>query len=158
MVDTILYKLFVSCSKLIGKFRGSIYSEKTSTNIRYFKELIITYQYRNLFKSFGKNSLISKLRRLDGASNIEIGENVYIGKDSIISCWIDVNPSASIMIGDSTSIGEFNHISSCANVVIGKGVLTGRFVYISDNNHGDYSLKSQTTDYQLGTPPHQKRY
>lgn len=70
MYNRILYKLLVPFSKFWGKLCGVLYSEKTSKNFRYFQELVTTYQYRKRFNTIGKNSIISKIRRLDGAKNI----------------------------------------------------------------------------------------
>jgi len=153
---SIIYHFSVSLAKTIGYIRGVFYSQGVSNNLRYFHELIMTYQYKRLFSAIGKGTIIAKLRRLDGASNISLGGGIYIGRDSIISCWSEINPDARIVIGNDCSFGEFNHISSCKSIVIGNGVLTGRFVYISDNNHGIYLSENRCVDYQLNSPPHRR--
>lgn len=152
-IKILYYHFRLYLSKVIGIILSLFPMSAINTNSRYFKELRSTYRYKRLFFKFGTNSIVAKLRRLDGAPNITIGNNVYIGRDSIISCWIDTYPNAVIKIGDECCIGEFNHISACEKVIIGEGVLTGRFVYISDNNHGDYSKTNELDELQLTISP-----
>ncbi|MDE6234855.1 MAG: acyltransferase [Muribaculaceae bacterium] len=151
------FHLRIILSKILGLASSLMPSPEVSSNKRYYSEVLTTYRYKRLFKKLGKNSLIAKLRRLDGAKNIEIGEGVYIGKDSILSCWTKDYPQSIIKIGNDCSIGEFNHISACQKVELGERVLLGRFVYISDNNHGDYSSENSKETYQLDIHPCRRR-
>lgn len=154
MLRRVWYKVLYYLSNALGFIYCKVFPYKFEDRYRYYRDLISTQRYRKLFRRFGKGALIAKLRRLDGATHISIGENTYIGRDSIISAWISSAEDADfIKIGNNCSIGEFNHISCSRGIVIGNGVLTGRFVYISDNNHGDYSDQFKDRDYELNISP-----
>lgn len=114
--------------KKISKFWEKLYSHWISMDIGYV----------------GKHVIIGRLRFFQGGKYISIGNNTCIGKESILTAWDEYKNekfTPIITIGDNCSIGEFVHITACHNIIIGNGVLTGRYVYISDNSHGDNSMK-----------------
>lgn len=152
----IINYVLIHASKVMGFVARLLYPVNSEPSLRYYSDLINTYRIRHTFQTFGRNSLVSKLRRLDGAEGISIGDNSFVAAQCVLSCWKGVNPNAEIIIGNGCSIGEFTHISSCDKITIGDGVLIGRFVYISDNNHGSYSSSSQDIADQLIIPPHQR--
>jgi len=104
--------------------------------INSIKIRLITFFYKNSFKSFGKKSYILNPLKIDGASNILIGDNVNIA----YKCWLAALPLTDavkprLLIGNGTSIGNFNHIFATNEIIIGNNVLTADKVYISDNLH-----------------------
>lgn len=114
--------------------------------IQYIKRLSYTFMVRSAFQNFGSGSKVGSLRRLRGARNIRIGENVSIQND----CWLfapgsKVEPS--IMIGDGVSIGFACALISCERLCIENDVLIADNVHITDNNFSfndlSRSIKSQ---------------
>lgn len=97
---------------------------------------LITFFYKSSFQSFGKKSYILSPLKIDGASNIIIGDRVNVA----YKCWLAALPltdtsKPSLVIGNGTNIGNFNHIFATKEIIIGNNVLTADKVYISDNLH-----------------------
>lgn len=92
--------------------------------------------YRFLLKPFlgslGKKSFIISPMRIEGISNINIGNNTNIMK----YCWIIVQNKkfAQLHIGNNTYIGNFSHIDCAKNIIIGDNVTIADKVYIVDYN------------------------
>lgn len=103
--------------------------------IRNIKRLLWSFQ----FGHFGKKSWIDAPLRIEGKSNIYIGNRVGVHHKS----WLAALPltgadSVRLVLEDNTVIGDFNHIFATQSIHIEKSVLTANYVYISDNLH-DYS-------------------
>ena len=93
--------------------------------------------YRMKFCSFGFHSRIDSPLRIDGGTNIEIGNNVTIQYKT----WLGALPltgsdKAELIIEDGSIIGNFNHIFATKSIIIHKKVLTADKVFVSDNLHG----------------------
>lgn len=103
---------------------------------RAFYFLFIYNYYKLKFKELGYRTYISSPLKIDGASNISIGNRVHIG----YKAWLAANPltgvKASLSIGEGTQVGNFCHIYATGELSIGKKVLIADKVYISDNLHG----------------------
>lgn len=92
---------------------------------------------KSKFKYLAPNAIILKYLRLDGKSNISIGERVIVQRMT----WLAAVPltgssECSLKIGAGSVIGNFNHIYATGRITIGEQVLTADKVYISDNMHG----------------------
>lgn len=93
----------------------------------------------------GKNIVIRKGTKLDGAKYIEIGNGVTISRNCLIETKYSHggrNYSPRLTIGEGCSIGDECHITCVGSITIGHHLLTGRRVLISDNNHGTVDAKS----------------
>jgi acetyltransferase-like isoleucine patch superfamily enzyme len=74
---------------------------------------------------------------IQGMKDIKIGHRTAFEKDCRLSTW----GNGSIIIGKECHFGERNFITSACRITIGDNLLTGNNVLISDNSHGDTSLK-----------------
>lgn len=94
--------------------------------------------YKSKFGSFGRNSIIKSLLRIDGGKNIYVGNNVYVNyKTWLASLSLTKgNGKPMLVLEDGCIIGNFNHIFATKSIVLHKDVLTADKVYISDNLHG----------------------
>ena len=91
-----------------------------------------------------------KPKLLQGCKYISIGTGTVIADGAIITAIDKYKGKTfmpSITIGDGCVLGESIHITACGNIAIGNRVLTGRYVFISDNSHGDTTMKD------LSIPP-----
>lgn len=96
------------------------------------------FVWRIKFANFGKKSWIVSPLRIEGFSNIFVGDKVSIHYKT----WLSALPltgqeEVRLEIGDGAVIGDFNHIFATRGIIIEKYVLTANHVYISDNLH-DY--------------------
>lgn len=120
-----------------------------------------TKQIYSLILSGGFAKLEGKIEypcHLRGMRYISIGRNSVILKNTILNAWESHDNqkfTPKILIGENSFIGEYSHISSCQSVTIGNNVLTGRYVYISDNNHGNFS-REMLDVHPLSRPLHIK--
>lgn len=92
---------------------------------------------RGKYKYLASDAVILQTLRIEGKSNISIGEKVIIQRMT----WLAAMPltglsECSLKIGAGSVIGNFNHIYATGTISIGKNVLTADKVYISDNLHG----------------------
>jgi acetyltransferase-like isoleucine patch superfamily enzyme len=101
------------------------------------------------FRDFGRASVIALPVRLLGASQISIGERVYVGPGS----WLQVigDPTQpGITVGSDTKIAGGCVLSAAADLRIGDGVLLASNVYLSDHSHafgrGDRFINLQGID------------
>lgn len=92
------------------------------------------------FKKFGVTSRIRPtFNELEGAQNISIGEQCYIGHDVFLcvkESFGDQHFHPEITIGDGFILGDYSHISATNKIIIGNNVLTGKNILIVDNAHG----------------------
>ena len=77
---------------------------------------------------------------LNNAKFIEIGSKVRISEYSTISAWSKIKEPR-LVIGNRVRIGAFAHITCANEIIIGDGTLFGKNVTITDNSHGNNSLK-----------------
>jgi acetyltransferase-like isoleucine patch superfamily enzyme len=121
-----------------------------SIYVRFFR---LAFGYR--FRRFGRNVYFIFPAGVDGAKNIELGDDVYIAYKTFLAALPHTgHPACVLSIGSGSRIGRFNHIYATQSVVIGANVLTANNVYISDNLHGykDPSIPiSQQPILQNGT-------
>lgn len=92
---------------------------------------------RSKYKYLAPDAIILKALRIDGKSNISIGERVVVQRMT----WLAAVPltglsECNLRIGAGSVIGNFNHIYATGTISIGENVLTADKVYISDNLHG----------------------
>lgn len=95
--------------------------------------LLLVYPiYKWQFGKLGTRSYIKNPLKLNGKSNIFIGDHVLVNDLT----WLESHHKKSVLtIGDGSCIGNFNHIYCLNEINIGKKVLTADKVYISDNTH-----------------------
>lgn len=119
---------------------GRMFSWTNSPKLKWIGYWIYTGRYRNLFKKFGKNSVIvPKFRNIQGADCISIGNNSYIGKLVTLTAWTQYENqtfSPNISMGDNSCIGDFSHVTCISEIRIGNNVLMGKNILITDNSHG----------------------
>jgi lipopolysaccharide O-acetyltransferase len=82
---------------------------------------------------------------------IKIGPRFTTG----VGCRIEASPSdknnkACIVIGSNVQINDYVHIGAINSVVIGDNVLIASKIYISDHNHGSYTI--QKSDHPMSIP------
>lgn len=131
MIKRIAYKF--------GEFLGFF-----SSLIALFNHLVVVVYsgyIGNKMKSCGKNFEVHpSLLLLRGGNNIEIGENVWIGKGVQLLATEKSRDGQSftpkIIIGDNCNIGDYSHITCINEIRFGKNVLLGKNILISDNSHG----------------------
>jgi len=141
------FKLFIFQA---GRMFSFLYPLTLNKRLFTIKTLLYTAWIANLFKNFGKNSIVYKHLTLIGGKYISIGAKSVIGKNAVLSAWDkyeDQTFCPEIIIGDECNIGEYCHISATNKITFGKNVLTGRWLTIVDNVHG----KSTQEDIKL--PP-----
>lgn len=92
------------------------------------------------FKKFGKSSrIVPKMKYLEGAKFISVGNNCYFGKGmtlTALSSWEGEALSPCIEFGNHVVIGDESHIVAINKVIVKDGVLTGKNLLITDNAHG----------------------
>lgn len=138
-----IYNLSFSIGRFLGLFYKLSIVKKTIISIYY--RIYSGYHSRG-FQHFGKNTLLTPVRFLNGTQYISIDDNVIIGKGIILTAW-NCGSKPQISIGSGTRFGENAHITSINAISIGENVLTGRNVLITDNSHGNSS------DLPLGISP-----
>lgn len=121
----------------MNHFLYLLFPYKLKSKISTLLDLFYTHWLTGNFRCC--NGLIRRGLSLVGGKNISIGNNSSIGYNCVLSAWTE---ESSITIGSNVCIGDYNHITSANDITIGDGVLTGRFVTITDNGHGDTSLKA----------------
>ena len=95
-----------------------------------------SYLLGKRFSTFGRQSSIGRVLRIQGGENIRIGDLVSIHE----RCWLAALPMTgeervSLLISDGSVIGDYNHIFATKSIIIESDVLTANHVYISDNLH-----------------------
>lgn len=97
--------------------------------------ILFSHCYKWAFKKLGSGAAIFRPFRVDGGSNISIGEKTVFQRGVWLYCCENDGRSASLSIGEGCVFGYNNHITAVSQVVIGNSVLTANNVYISDNIH-----------------------
>lgn len=100
-----------------------------------FIRLIKSAYNRCKFNNFGWLSILRSPLKINGASNIWIGNKVIIEYKSWLAAVSKSGGKAELIIEDGCTIGHFNHIYATKSVILHKNVLTADKVYISDNLH-----------------------
>lgn len=101
--------------------------------------LLISLIYTKIY--FRKARLIRLPFDIRNRRHIYIGEKFVSG----FGCRIEAFPVNSsnkhcIHIGNNVQINDYVHITACENVKIGNNVLLASKIFISDLNHGNYSI------------------
>jgi len=73
--------------------------------------------------------------RIEGARNIEIGNQVFIQEMAWLAVSEIVKKKPVLKIEDDVYIGDFSHIYAVDEIEIKKGALIANHVYIADNTH-----------------------
>lgn len=102
---------------------------------------IVTARNRHRFKEFGSQSLLAPDITLLSPQHISIGNNTSIMRHCVLETCPNGQLQPNLTIGNNVSIGEYSHITCVHKIEIGEGLLTGRFVLITDNGHGNSSVK-----------------
>lgn len=146
-MKSIVKIIVVFLMRIISK----IYPFSLSERLCSYRDILYTMWIRNIIGHVGKQTIISyPCRFQDYSKKIIIGEGTTFYSNCVIECWdryIDQLFSPQLKIGNNCRIGEYTHITAINNIEIGDGLLTGRFVFISDHNHGEFSVDD------LKTPP-----
>lgn len=100
-----------------------------------FYYLFVYPIYKLKFKNIGNRTRIKNPLKIDGMTNISIGNNVLIQYKTWLASVPLANNACELVIGNNSVIGNFNHIYATKSIVIGNSVLTADKVYISDNSH-----------------------
>jgi len=110
---------------------------KLYTKFKYLIYYLLVYPYyKVVFKRIGHRSKIISPLKIDGYSNISIGNRVNIEYKTWLAAVAHTNsPTCVLIIEDGASIGHFNHLYATSKIRIGKKVLTADRVYITDNLH-----------------------
>ena len=102
------------------------------------------------FAKIGTNCNVLTVPFIEGASHIEIGNDLYCGQDVRIEAWSKYGEQSfdpKIVLGNNIILTDRCYISCIDRVEIKDGVLLGRDVFITDNSHGDSSSQ------MLNIPP-----
>lgn len=147
MNRTLIIKTIVqSTSNFIGWILYLICPIRLHNYICLYYRYIYTSRYKRFFKTFGKNSLLDIDSKLINPKYIAIGESVTIGKRSVLSTWDKYEHelfTPMIHINDGCIIGDDFHITAITKITIGKNVLMGKKITITDNSHGNNTLKEK---------------
>jgi acetyltransferase-like isoleucine patch superfamily enzyme len=100
-----------------------------------FYYFIVYPIYKLQFKKIGKRTRLKYPLKIQGKSNITLGNNVLVQYKTWLASVPMANNTSELVIGNNSVIGNFNHIYATKNITIGKNVLTADKVYISDNSH-----------------------
>lgn len=148
--------LFLFLLKILSKISLIFYPKYLVDKLNTLYRKFYTFRKAPEFKSFGNSIILGKFSLLKGANNINIANNVSIGKYVTLTAFEKRIISSQhfkpeINIGDGTVIGDFAHITSIDNITIGKNVLLGKNVLITDNSHGNFN------DYDLKLEPMKRK-
>lgn len=126
--------------------------------LRKFLKIIYIKLIKKYYKSFyslsiGRNTVIHRPKKLEGARNIYIGNNSFIGSDAWLATfptYHGIKYSPKIIIEDNVSIGRYANITAIDQITIKSGCLISEFFYTSDHSHGyDPSLGIYPAEQQL---------
>jgi acetyltransferase-like isoleucine patch superfamily enzyme len=81
---------------------------------------------------FGRNLLVEPGVRIDNAGQVEIGNDVWLGRGVYVNVW----PNARLKIEDNTYVGRGTVILVHGSVRIGAHGMIAPYGYITDVNHG----------------------
>lgn len=105
--------------------------------------------------SIGKNSLICPPFQSFNIKEMQVGNNTCISEHCWIQCidsYQGKNFSPNLNIGNNVHIGRFAHIIACDNIKIGNSVVIAERVYISDNFHGFENINMPIMQQPLKQP------
>ena len=100
--------------------------------------------------SFGANSYVESILRLQGAENISIGSRVVINANA----WLASKPltglgESELKIDDYCFIGDYCHFWSTHSIRVEKKVIMANHVYIADNMHGYENIELPVIDQPI---------
>nr|WP_269779905.1 acyltransferase [Aeromonas dhakensis] len=108
------------------------------------------YIYCFCFKKIGRKSTIYKPDMLQGMKFISIGERTHFQQGLwILALRTDSNIKPNINIGNDVYVGRYAHIVSIKNVNICNNVLIADKVYISDNIHQYHDTSKPIKDQPI---------
>lgn len=114
----------------IGRAALSAYRGGTRVRDKVFSLLV-----RKAFAGFGNHTVIQLPVRLEGASRIAVGSDVFVGSGSWLQVLSDDSTGVALSLGDGTSIAGSCVLSAARSISVGRGVLFARNVYVSDHSH-----------------------
>ncbi|MFQ2262622.1 acyltransferase [Aeromonas dhakensis] len=117
---------------------------------RKIKGILSFYIYCFCFKKIGRKSTIYKPDMLQGMKFISIGERTHFQQGLwILALRTDSNIKPNINIGNDVYVGRYAHIVSIKNVNICNNVLIADKVYISDNIHQYHDTSKPIKDQPI---------
>jgi acetyltransferase-like isoleucine patch superfamily enzyme len=99
----------------------------------------IPHSLPNTLRKHGTNSYIIRPRKIDGAENIEIGDNTTVGKHAwlcAIKHYANERFEPNLSIGNNVYIGRYVCITCVSNVKVSDGCVLSEYVYVADSSHG----------------------
>ena len=108
---------------------------------------LVSAFYRKKFHSCHPSVRVEHLGKLVGGRFVSIGENSDIRQSTYLTAWENCNGlqfTPEIKIGKDCHIGAFNHITCVNRIEIGDGFASGKWVTITDNSHGDTTMRHLT--------------
>jgi len=133
---------FCWCIGVIGSY---VYSYKFNYYLKLVFKKIYSVWISDMFKSFGKDSVVEQSMHLFGGKYISIGNRTSIGTRAVLTAWDKYGSDTffpEIIIGNNVSIGDDCHITAINRIEIGDNVLTGKKITITDNTHGKSNISS----------------
>lgn len=101
------------------------------------------FLFKFFFKKLGDNVKFLKNIKLGGIQNISIGDNVVISENSWLEAILSYNNklfNPEININNNVSIGRGSVITAVLGIDIGDDTLIGPHVFITDHFHGDNNI------------------
>jgi acetyltransferase-like isoleucine patch superfamily enzyme len=135
-------------AKLFFTFLGRLLALFYPRKLMKYSEAFFSYTYTGFqchrFAKWGKNSVMAWGVRLTEPERIEVGEGTAFFRDVYLTATTigKEKKTSLIHIGNHCQFGTRTHITAINSIVIGDHLLTGADVLITDNAHGDSSLKS----------------
>lgn len=126
-----------------GHFISYIYPYSIHRKKQLIRDLFYTGWISRAFKKIGEGTIIEHAFHLIGGKHITIGNRCVIGEHSFVTSFPKGkgSPSGLITIGDFCQFGANLHITSIESITIGDYLLTGKNVLITDNAHGEATIK-----------------
>ena len=103
------------------------------TLLRDRRDKLFSLAVASSFDSFGTGTHLALPIQVQGAGQIAIGKDVFIGPGSWLAA---VEPGARLEIGDGTGMSGYCVLSAALSVHVGRDVLFGRNVHVADHRHG----------------------
>lgn len=108
---------------------------------------------KNLFYTkifWPKARLIRRPFYIRGKSNLNYGIGLTVGYYCRFEIYQQSTTSfGSLQIGENCKFGDRVHISSINNIEIGDNCLLASNILITDNEHGSYNGKNQSSPYEI---------
>lgn len=98
------------------------------------------------FRSLGKGIKVHYNFNIIGPENISLGNNVFLGENVSLETYASYRNETTgilptLIIGNDVTITKNSHISCMNKITIGAGCLFGQNTFITDNYHGNNSIK-----------------